>query len=197
MAVETKGKIMQAALKLFSENGFEGCSIREIAMNAGVTHQKITYHFQTKENLFVTVLENAFKDLLSMSAAMIFNPEQQHPIEQFKKHLKKVAVYFFQNPEFIKIIYQESLNDSPRMDKIKPMILAYKNNVTKELVYLREYGFGTNITIEQLILIFSGSFQAQFIHPYMHPSIRQKKAMKKKEIDDYIEALCLVLTKEN
>ncbi|MBC86902.1 MAG: hypothetical protein CL677_06950 [Bdellovibrionaceae bacterium] len=50
--VDTKEKILVAAEKLFSENGYEGTSLREIANLASVNLSGIAYHFDNKENLY-------------------------------------------------------------------------------------------------------------------------------------------------
>ncbi|MFK7824901.1 MAG: TetR/AcrR family transcriptional regulator [Oligoflexales bacterium] len=61
--VDTKTKILQAAFKLFSDNGFEGTSMREIAKQATVNLSAINYHFQSKEKLCSEVLNKAGYDL--------------------------------------------------------------------------------------------------------------------------------------
>ena len=49
---ETRDRIIRAAVKAFSESGFEGASTRQIAALAGENQGLITYHFSTKENLW-------------------------------------------------------------------------------------------------------------------------------------------------
>lgn len=48
--------ILQAAEILFSEKGYPGVSIDEIARSAGVAKGLINYHFDSKENLLIHVL---------------------------------------------------------------------------------------------------------------------------------------------
>jgi TetR/AcrR family transcriptional regulator len=48
----TQASILQAALEIFSEQGFEGASTREIAAKAGVHHALIKYHFDNKDTLW-------------------------------------------------------------------------------------------------------------------------------------------------
>ncbi len=174
MASEKRTLIIKAALKTFATYGFDGSSIRMIAQEAGLNHQKVTYYFQTKENLLVSALELAFTDLHAYGESLIFDPEKRDPLLQYREHLQKVAQYFISNPEFLKIIYQETLSNSPRINLIRPMIIALRNSVKKELVFLKNYGFGKNLPIEQLMLIFSGCFHAYFIHPYTHPQVMEE-----------------------
>ncbi len=49
---ETKAQIMRAAIRLFTERGYEGASVREIAFAAGVNIGLIRYHFGHKADLY-------------------------------------------------------------------------------------------------------------------------------------------------
>ena len=52
----SQGAILQAALKLFSKQGYRGTSIREIATEAGLSTGNVYHHFPDKEALFTTLL---------------------------------------------------------------------------------------------------------------------------------------------
>ncbi|HOH51706.1 MAG TPA: helix-turn-helix domain-containing protein, partial [Candidatus Hydrogenedentes bacterium] len=49
---EAEARLLESALKIFSEKGYEGTSIREIIEGAGVTRPVLYYYFQNKEDLF-------------------------------------------------------------------------------------------------------------------------------------------------
>ena len=55
-ASDRKKQLIQVATRLFSEQGFDGTSTREIAEAAGVNESLIFRHFPTKEDLFWAVL---------------------------------------------------------------------------------------------------------------------------------------------
>jgi AcrR family transcriptional regulator len=48
----SKEEILDAAEELFAVRGFDGTSMREIALEAGVAQALLHYHFKTKEGLF-------------------------------------------------------------------------------------------------------------------------------------------------
>ncbi|GAA4332314.1 DUF1956 domain-containing protein [Pigmentiphaga soli] len=50
---ETRQRIIEAALDLFGENGFEGTSTRQIAARAGVNAPALQYYFENKEGLYL------------------------------------------------------------------------------------------------------------------------------------------------
>jgi AcrR family transcriptional regulator len=50
--VDRRQLILEAALDVFAEQGFEGATTKEIAARAGVTHGLIYFYFASKEELF-------------------------------------------------------------------------------------------------------------------------------------------------
>jgi AcrR family transcriptional regulator len=53
----TKDKLMDAAEKLFARRGFYGSSLREITAAAGVDLALVNYHFGSKKQLLIAVIE--------------------------------------------------------------------------------------------------------------------------------------------
>src|SRR6266849_9178300 len=49
--------VLDAALRLFSHQGFRGTSVREIAETAGVSTGNVYHHFPDKETIFRTLLD--------------------------------------------------------------------------------------------------------------------------------------------
>src|SRR5690606_7976380 len=62
----TREKVLDAAERLFSEHGFDGVSIRQIANEAGVTLGVVGFHSGSKLDLFRTILE---RRVATLSAA--------------------------------------------------------------------------------------------------------------------------------
>jgi len=56
-ATRTRAEILEAARGAFAFHGYEGATMRRIADDAGVDSALISYHFGTKEQLFVAVHE--------------------------------------------------------------------------------------------------------------------------------------------
>jgi len=61
--VGSERKLLESALALFSEKGYEGTSIREIIERAGVTRPVLYYYFKNKEDLFCRLVETSFAEL--------------------------------------------------------------------------------------------------------------------------------------
>lgn len=54
---ETKGRLLQAALNLFSKHGYERATIDDIVHEAGFSKGAFYVHFESKEDLFWTMFE--------------------------------------------------------------------------------------------------------------------------------------------
>lgn len=61
---KTKDKIIQCAIELFNQKGYENVSMREIAKVADTTIGNMTYHFSKKEDLLLVILENFHRTFL-------------------------------------------------------------------------------------------------------------------------------------
>ncbi len=59
-----KEAILQAASKFFSERGYWDTSVSDISKATGVAEGTIFYHFQTKEDLFLAVLQRFKEDFV-------------------------------------------------------------------------------------------------------------------------------------
>jgi AcrR family transcriptional regulator len=59
MPTDTGGReaILDTSAKLFSQQGYNGVSIRDIAQACGMTNAALYYHFKNKEDLFLAMLQ--------------------------------------------------------------------------------------------------------------------------------------------
>lgn len=82
-AETTRNAILEAAERLFSERGFGGVGLREIAREAGANVGSITYHFETKLGLLEAIYQRHTRPMnqrrleLLGEARRISDPEQR------------------------------------------------------------------------------------------------------------------------
>lgn len=63
MKKATKEKILEAALDLFREQGFDGTSMRDIANRAGVATGLAYYYFESKDAIVLAYYDRAYTEL--------------------------------------------------------------------------------------------------------------------------------------
>jgi AcrR family transcriptional regulator len=57
---DTRRRIQTVAVELFTENGYDGTSLREIAERLDVTKAALYYHFKSKEDIVASLVEDHF-----------------------------------------------------------------------------------------------------------------------------------------
>ncbi len=76
--VDTRTRIQDVALELFTEQGYEATSLREIAERLGVTKAALYYHFKTKEDILTSLIETrigAMDELIAWGQGQPPGPE--------------------------------------------------------------------------------------------------------------------------
>ncbi|MFJ1458861.1 TetR/AcrR family transcriptional regulator [Nocardia sp. N2S4-5] len=64
----TKDAIRDAAIRLFSSKGFDHASLREVADAVGITKASLYYHYASKKDLLLAIIEPIFDDLNAVVA---------------------------------------------------------------------------------------------------------------------------------
>jgi AcrR family transcriptional regulator len=57
MSGDTRERILAVANELFTEQGYEGTSLREIADRLDITKAALYYHFRSKDEILTTLLK--------------------------------------------------------------------------------------------------------------------------------------------
>ena len=117
---KTKRRIFKTAIKLFSQKGFDNAGIEEITAVSGVAKGSLYYHFETKEEIFDTLLDSGFK-LLSNSIEIKFRHREtaKEKLEAIILILIKIVVLY---EEFLTVVISNSLGESERAVKCQNAI---------------------------------------------------------------------------
>jgi AcrR family transcriptional regulator len=57
MASDTKERILEAALEMFSQNGYAGTNIRELSASLGLVKSGVYKHYESKESIWNALLD--------------------------------------------------------------------------------------------------------------------------------------------
>ncbi|MFC4453312.1 TetR/AcrR family transcriptional regulator [Deinococcus sonorensis] len=75
----TRERALAQAAQLFTERGYHGVSMREVAQAVGVTKPALYHHFVDKDALFLAVLEESLEGLMALlqrASTQVTLPEQ-------------------------------------------------------------------------------------------------------------------------
>jgi len=104
--MNTKEKILDESLRLFSEKGFDAVSVREIARCVGIKESSLYNHFTGKEDIFESILseyserENAFYSGMELEGQFSVDQKtldmyRNMPPEQFRQFALKIFDFYF------------------------------------------------------------------------------------------------------
>jgi AcrR family transcriptional regulator len=127
-AGDTKGKILEAAFRRLTREGYAALSMREIARDAGVNHALINYHFRSKDQLLIAVLDEANRQLLERQKRMYGAPggfaEKWAQARRFYR--SDLASGFVRMQAEL---WAASLSDAGLREKFLPRLTAWKEVV--------------------------------------------------------------------
>ncbi|TMU86937.1 TetR/AcrR family transcriptional regulator [Bacillus sp. BHET2] len=85
MKSDKKQLIKEASLDLFGQKGYEDTSLAEIAKVVGIKKPSIYNHFQSKEELFIEVMEDLIKAEVTAYKMTAKTMVSQEPLSNIKK----------------------------------------------------------------------------------------------------------------
>lgn len=96
MLESTSDRIINASIDLFSISGYTETSIRDIAKKVGIKTSTIYYHFESKEAILSSIL-NEFMDMVrnSINRSKWYEEKQPFTSEEPKTLTKEVMNYMF------------------------------------------------------------------------------------------------------
>ncbi len=97
--------IEEAALRVFTRQGFHGTSVREIATEAGVSLGNIYNYYKTKEDIFVSLVERFDQKMARIMAtrlAPLIGSLDEESLKQLASVVREIVT---DNPDFWRLMY--------------------------------------------------------------------------------------------
>lgn len=82
---DTRERLLQAAMEVFAERGYETATIREICSRARANVAAVHYHFGDKKRLYYAIFETVFRVLREKRTA--FLPSDAPPAERLRIYI--------------------------------------------------------------------------------------------------------------
>jgi AcrR family transcriptional regulator len=107
-ADQTRARILKAAIKVFTRDGYSGGRIEQISSEAESNDRMIYYYFGSKEKLFVRVLEHTYEQFNHAESLLKLDPST--PVQTLRDLVAFVWSYYVEHPEFVAILSIENLH---------------------------------------------------------------------------------------
>jgi TetR/AcrR family transcriptional regulator len=121
---EKREIILDAALEIFSTQGFRGSTIDEIADAAGMSKPNLLYYFRGKEEIYTTLLHRLLDAWL---APLMELDAAGDPAEELRRYIRRKIEMSRDFPRESRLFANEILQGAPRImpmltDELKPLV---------------------------------------------------------------------------
>jgi AcrR family transcriptional regulator len=193
----TRAAILQSALQIFSERGFDGGSTRDIAEHAGVHHALIKYYFDNKDTLWraaVTFLFERQAQEMGFQLPPGSMTSKQSRRAFAREVLRHYVLYCARHPEHARLMMQESLRDGDRLQWATETFISETSRRAERFVrMLQAEGMLPPGSVPAMVYIIVGSAQLFYT---LAPEVRRAwgiDPVDPKVTADHIEAVLAVL----
>ncbi len=159
----TRVRLLEAAVDVFSQQGFRNARVREICQLAETNIAAINYHFGDKKGLYDATLQHAFFNLPALDMASM----DAHEDVSFEQRLKTFVSSFLtqllgsdRTSVYTKLIARETLDPTDALDNVIQEGMRPQVDLLKGLV--RDF-LGSDVD-EQFIRRCTGSILGQCMY---------------------------------
>lgn len=114
-APATLDEILDAALQMFADKGYDGASVAALNRELGVSHNLIHQRFGSKENLWYAAVDRAFSAVAS-EMAIDLQDDSGGPSEQVRRLTRRFVQINARRPEILRLVSIEGVAESDRLD---------------------------------------------------------------------------------
>jgi AcrR family transcriptional regulator len=140
---QTVDRIIKAAIKQFSEAGFAGARVDEIARSAGVNKATLYYHIGGKQALYAQVVHHLFGHAVEKLNRKLM--AAQSPEDKMRRFIQTVADIVDQQPELAAIMLREQASGGKHFPEMVSQDLARILGLLTEIL---EDGIKANVFVE-------------------------------------------------
>ena len=114
-AERTRAEILAVATREFADKGFAGARVDEIAAKTSTTKRMIYYYFGGKEQLYVTVLEQAYIRIRSLEQSL--DVEHLDPVAAIRELVALTFDHHESHPDFIRLVSIENIHRAEHLSR--------------------------------------------------------------------------------
>ena len=163
---KTKNLIFESAIKIFSESGYRGATMDDIAANAGLAKGTLYYQFASKEEIFNFIVEEGLQILQNQ-----VNEVQDMNIGSIEKLIKICRIqltFLYGYTNFFKVVMSQLWGNENRQDELRQKIRTYINEIKINIESAMENGQIKKGDTELIAFQFFGSLCSSAIYESIH-----------------------------
>jgi AcrR family transcriptional regulator len=188
---QTQAKILDAALAIFSEQGFEKAQLEEVAARAGYTRGAIYAHYSSKEDLFLALMEHrVLTKFFAIRQVIEAEPEVSKRPAIFKRWLAtqlsdhawgtlmlEFKLYALRRPE-----------SREKLQRTYDLMFKSSGNDFIEVLFGRNLDKASRAAVERRFAVMGAIMSAVILESHFRPKLLPKQHLQS-VLEDLYEAL--------
>jgi AcrR family transcriptional regulator len=134
--MESRQRILDAAVVIAGERGYEGTSIAAVSAACGLPASSIYWHFQDKDDLIAAVIERSFETWLA--AVELPGEEAGTPLERVTALATAVAKSLVDAPDFLRLGLMLALERRPQEPRGRTAFLQVRDVARQKIAKVIE-----------------------------------------------------------
>ncbi|MEX0428197.1 TetR/AcrR family transcriptional regulator [Nocardioides sp. DS6] len=116
-ADRTRAELLAVATEVFATHGYSGARVDEIAERTSTTKRMIYYYFGGKEQLYLAVLEAAYRNI--REAEQSINAGDLPPADAVRRIAELTFDHHHAHPEFIRLVSVENIHQAEHLQQVE------------------------------------------------------------------------------
>jgi len=199
---KTIRRILDAAAKIFSEAGFAGARMDEIAKQAKINKAMIYYHIGDKRALYARVLQDMIGD--AIEGFMGDLQGNKSPEEKLKIYISGVAHTMDQHPHWAPIMMREQASGGRNLPEVIAQAFAaiigtvtdILEEGTKQGVFIKTTPFIIHSMVTGGVMFYKGSYPVRSRYAVFPENVKKLDDRVSGEVSSEIEKLILKAVKK-
>jgi AcrR family transcriptional regulator len=99
--------IVEAAARLFAQEGYTGCEMERVAAEAGIAKGTLYLYFPGKQELFFACVDWGMSWMQQSVRAAAESAVESEPFERIGRAIREYLAFFEAHPEYVELLIQE------------------------------------------------------------------------------------------
>ncbi len=152
VAEQTKRNILKAGLECFAAAGYNSTSLREIALQADISHGLLRYHFGSKDDLWRACVAFVTDQVADSQLSVLDQVTPENALESFEAIVRVFIESSAQYPTLWRMLAFEALKDSDRLDHVFQLVWPIHAKIAPLFKVVQRQGHLPNFTNESFFL---------------------------------------------
>ena len=193
--VLTKARLLRAARTEFMRHGYSGARVDRISRAARSSDRMLYYYFESKEKLYLAVLEAAYAELAAAESALAIDVSR--PEAALRELIDFTWRYYLAHPEFVALLSNENLQrgrhitKSVRVAQLARPVLAILGTILAEGT--RQKVFRRKLDVNQVYLTLAALAYFYLSNRYTLSSFLGSDLMRAEALDAWLAEITRVM----